>query len=123
TYFGLSRYDGNRWRTFVKDKTPLVSNFINFVAAKGRNAWICTDQGLAVTDGDSWATYRRAKDGGGTVTIARPGAPAETKRMASALPNEFVLGAFVGDGEDWLATSHGLARAVLAKTGAPAGTR
>src|SRR5512140_509304 len=133
TYFGLSRYDGNRWRTFVKDKTPLVSNFVNFVAAKGRNAWICTDQGLAVTDGDTWATYRRAKDGSGTMTIARPGARAETRRMGSALPNEFVLGAFVGEGEVWLATSHGLARAVLArtvpvkaglaKTGAQAGTR
>ncbi len=123
TYFGLSRYDGNRWRTFVKDRTPLVSNFISTVAATGRNAWLGTDQGLAVTDGDTWATYRKAKGGGGMVTIARPGAPVETRRMSSALPDEFVLGISPGDGEVWLATSHGLARAVLARAEAPAGTR
>src|SRR5512140_601309 len=73
SYFGMARYDGARWKTFLKDKCPLVSNFINFIAAKGKNAWVCTDQGLAVTDGESWATYRRGKGSDGTLSIARPG--------------------------------------------------
>ncbi|MFI5180054.1 MAG: hypothetical protein ACHQPI_01525 [Thermoanaerobaculia bacterium] len=114
TYFGVSRYDGTRWKTFLKDKSPLVSNFVNFIATRGKTAWICTDQGLSVTDGESWATYRHAEGGGGRVSISRPGRPTETRRMKTTLPNDFVLGAALGDGEVWLATSHGLARGVLA---------
>ena len=49
TYFGLSRYDTKEatWRTWVQDKTPLVSNFINTVFARGRVAWIATDRGVS----------------------------------------------------------------------------
>ena len=45
-YFGLSRYDGSRWRTWQETKSPLVSNFINFIWARGRIAWIGTDRGV-----------------------------------------------------------------------------
>lgn len=119
TYFGLSRYDGSRWKTFLKDKSPLVSNFINFVAAKGKSAWICTDQGLAVTDGEIWATYRHAEAGGGLLELSRPGNGIERRRMGTALPNDFVLGASVGEDDIWLATSHGLARGVFARPSGP----
>ena len=57
TYFGLARYDGSRWRTWQDSKTPLVSNFINFIWARGHTAWIGTDRGVSVTDGDTWADY------------------------------------------------------------------
>ena len=117
TYFGLSRYDGSRWKTFLKDKSPLVSNFINFVAAKGKSAWICTDQGLAVTDGEIWATYRHSEGGGGLLELSRPGKGIERRRMGTALPNDFVLGASVGKDDIWLATSHGLAHGVFARPG------
>src|SRR5436190_1254665 len=30
TYFGMSRYDGLRWRTWQEKKSPLLSNFVNF---------------------------------------------------------------------------------------------
>src|SRR5208283_1233964 len=51
TYFGLSRYDGSRWRTWQEKKSPLPSNFVNFIWAFGPVAWVATDRGLAVTDG------------------------------------------------------------------------
>jgi ligand-binding sensor domain-containing protein len=117
TYFGLSRYDGSRWKSWLADKTPLVSNFVNFVAAKGRNAWICTDKGLVTTDGSTWATYGRDAKGGGVLTLSREGRDAETHHMSTALPNDFVLGASVGDGEIWIATSHGLSRGIFARPG------
>lgn len=115
SYLGLARYDGSRWKTFLKGKSPLVSNFINLVAARGKVAWICTDQGLEVTDGSTWVTYRRDVRGGGTVELVREGSKAETRRMSTSLPNDFVLGASVGDDEVWIATSHGLARGVLGR--------
>ncbi len=113
TYFGVARYDGTRWKTFLTDKSPLVSNFVNFIATQGKTGWICTDMGVSVTDGESWATYRH-EGGSFVVSITRPGRPAENRRMATALPNDFVLGASMGEGEIWFATSHGLARGVLA---------
>lgn len=119
TYFGMSRYDGSRWKTFLAGKSPLVSNFINFVAAKGSNAWVCTDRGLATTDGTAWATYHRAVNGTGLLDLSVPGG-SETRRMPTSLPNNFVLGISVGEDEVWIATSHGLARGVLARAPAPA---
>ncbi len=114
SYFGIARYDGTRWKSYLEKKTPLVSNFVNFIAAKGQVAWICTDRGLTVTDGTSWATYKSLEKGGGTLEITRPGAKVETRRMATAASNDFILGASITESEVWLATSHGLTRAVLA---------
>jgi ligand-binding sensor domain-containing protein len=119
TYFGMARYDGKSWKTYHKEKTPLPSDFINFIAARGAAAWVCTDQGLTATDGETWATYRGAKGGGGTLTLSRPGRPAETRRMATALSNDFILGASLTDEGIWLATSHGLSRGVFARGGNP----
>ncbi len=121
SYFGMARYDGTRWKTYFTDRSPLVSNFINFIAANGKTAWVCTDKGLVATDGTSWATYHRAPGGGAVVDIVRPGGTSETKRLATALPNDFVLGASLTDDGIWLATSHGLAHAVFA--GQPASLR
>jgi ligand-binding sensor domain-containing protein len=108
TYFGMSRYDGSRWRTWQEKKSPLISNFINFIWTKGRVAWIAMDRGLSVTDGDFWANYRTDEKGQGLVEITRPGQAVETRRMATKLPHDFVLGIWTNEEEAWIATSDGL---------------
>jgi ligand-binding sensor domain-containing protein len=114
TYFGMSRYDGSRWRTWEEKKSPLVSNFINFIWAHGRVAWVGTDRGVSVTDGDTWVTYRANENGEGLAEITRPGQPVETRTMATKLPNDFVLGIWADDQEAWFATSDGLGHANFA---------
>jgi ligand-binding sensor domain-containing protein len=114
TYFGLSRYDGSRWRTWQEKKSPLPSNFVNFIWAFGRVAWVATDRGLAVTDGNTWANYRTGDNGEGIVEITRPARPAQTQTMSTKLPNDFILGIWANSQEAWLATAHGLAHAFLA---------
>ncbi len=114
TYFGMSRYDGSRWRTWQEKKSPLVSNFVNFIWPHGRTAWVGTDRGLSVTDGDTWVTYRTNEKGEGMVEITRPGKPVETRTMSTKLPNDFVIGIWVDDQEAWFATSDGLSHAIFA---------
>jgi ligand-binding sensor domain-containing protein len=114
TYFGMSRYDGSRWRTWQEKKSPLISNFVNFIWPHGRVAWVGTDRGISVTDGNTWATYRTNEKGEGIVEIARPGRPVETRTMSTKLPNDFVLGIWVDDQEAWFATSDGLSHAIFA---------
>ncbi|MFZ0828226.1 MAG: two-component regulator propeller domain-containing protein [Verrucomicrobiia bacterium] len=113
TYFGLSRYDGSRWRTWQEKKSPLPSNFVNFIWPRGRVAWVGTDRGIAVTDGDTWINYHNDERGQGMVEIARPGRSVETRTMATQLPNNFVLGIWADDQEAWFATSDGLSHAIL----------
>jgi len=122
TYFGLSRYDTAlaTWRTWVQDKTPLVSNFINSVFARGRVAWVATDRGLCVTDGDTWVNYLVDEKGQGAVRTYRPGKPPETRATATAMSNGFVMGVWADDHEAWIATSNGLSRGILAPPAAPA---
>jgi ligand-binding sensor domain-containing protein len=113
TYFGMSRYDGSRWRTWQEKKSPLPSNFVNFIWPRGRVAWVGTDRGLCVTDGDTWANYRANEQGEGIIEITRPGQPVETRTMFTKLPDNFILGIWVDDKEAWLATSDGLSHAFL----------
>jgi ligand-binding sensor domain-containing protein len=116
TYFGLSRYDGSRWRTWQEKKSPLPSNFVNFIWAHGRVAWVATDRGLAATDGDTWVNYRTDANGAGIVEITRPNQAVRTRVLPTGLPNNFVLGIWADDQEAWLATSDGLAHATLSAT-------
>jgi ligand-binding sensor domain-containing protein len=109
----MSRYDGSRWRTWQEKKSPLPSNFVNFIWAHGRVAWVGTDRGLAVTDGNTWVNYRNNEKDDAIVEIARPDRPVETRSMPTGLPNNFVLGIWANDQEAWLATSDGLAHAFL----------
>ena len=113
SYFGMSRYDGSRWRTWQEKKSPLLSNFLNFIWARGRVAWVGTDRGVSVTDGDTWVNYHTSDKGEGLVEIARPGRPAETRTMPTHLANDFVLGVWAGDREAWFATADGLSHAAL----------
>jgi ligand-binding sensor domain-containing protein len=114
TYFGMSRYDGSRWRTWQEKKSPLLSNFVNFIWAQGRVAWVGTDRGVSVTDADTWVNYYTSPKGEGIVEITRPGKPAQVRTMTTHLPNDFVLGIWVNDREAWFATSDGLAHGIFA---------
>jgi hypothetical protein len=120
TYFGLSRYEHGMWKTWVQDKTPLVSNFTQWVKSWKRVAWIGTDRGVSVTDTKYWVNYLVGDKGAGLMEIHRPGQPLERRTMTTALANAFVLGIWVDDTGAWFATSKGLSRGVFApKTKTP----
>jgi len=108
TYFGLSRYDGRRWRTFRKEDSGLPGNFINHVAARGHTAYLGTDEGFGVTDGDLAVTYRRASDGSGEVTFTRSGKLVERRTLSTAPADNYVLWTLPGENDVWLATGNGL---------------
>ncbi len=114
TYFGMTRYDGRRFKTWVQDKSPLLSNFTQFVWPHRRVAWIGMDKGVSVTDGEVWVNYEVGTDGEGIRTLHQPGAQPEKTVMNTALANRFVLGIYVDDEEAWFATSDGLSRGVYA---------
>jgi ligand-binding sensor domain-containing protein len=115
TYFGMSRYDGKFWKTWVQDKSPLPSNFINFAWPVGRSCWIGHDRGASLTDGTNWVNYLIGSKGQGIVEIHQPGKPVERKTMTTALANDFVLGIWADDTEVWFATSNGLSRGTFAR--------
>ncbi len=113
TYFGVSRYDGRRWRSYYKADSGLASDFINFVRARGRVAWLCTDDGLSATDGERWVTYRRLEDGRGETVWQQGRTRLQRKVGTDAIAHNFVLGADVQDGTVWVATADGLSRGTL----------
>ncbi len=116
TYFGMSRYDGKSWKTWVQDKTPLPSNFTQFIWPVGNYAYIGHDQGASVTDGTNWVNYLIGTNGQGVVEIHRPSAPVEKRVTATSLANGFVLGIWADEREAWFATSKGLSRGVFSGT-------
>ncbi len=113
TYFGLSRYDGARWRGYFDHDSGLVSNFINFLKARGSVVWVCTDQGLNSFDGTTWITYQRDSiGGGGEILISAGETSAERRKTATAIAHNYVLGVdFQGD-TLWVATAKGVSRGV-----------
>ncbi len=115
TYFGLSRYDGARWRGYFDDDSGLASNFINFVRARGREVWVSTDDGLNSFDGETWITYRRDSIGSGgeiLFTKERERTPTTRQRTATAIAYNYVFGTdFKGD-TLWVATAKGVSRGV-----------
>jgi ligand-binding sensor domain-containing protein len=134
TYFGLSSYDrmGTRkWRGYMDHDTGLASNFINFVKAKGKVAYVCTDKGLSAVDYDSnrWVTYAPANgpaeyQGPWEARVYREGELLERTPLEHGMSNNFTWGIdFQGD-EVWVATSKGLSHGSPKRTAAaPAGGR
>jgi ligand-binding sensor domain-containing protein len=116
TYFGLARYDGKNWKTWVEGKTPLPSNFGQFVWPVHRYAWIGMDRGVSVTDATNWVNYLVGEKGEGIVEIHQPGQAVQTRKMDTALCNSFVLGIWADENEAWFATSKGLSHGIFAKT-------
>jgi hypothetical protein len=108
TYFGLSRYDGVRWRGYFDHDSGLASNFINFLRARGPVVWVCTDQGLNAFDGTTWVTYRRDEGRGGGELLISDGTTSTRRRTSSSIAHNYVLGVdFEGD-RVWVATAKGL---------------
>ena len=109
TYFGLSRYDGTRWKGYFKHDSGLISNFINFLKADEDVVWICTDDGLSSFNGDTWVTYRRNAGSGGNIKMVK----GEQEKIVSApnsIAHNFVLGVDFDDTYIWVATSSGLSK-------------
>lgn len=126
TYFGAARYDGRHWRTYRAVPAPrprdsakaaqdpgnsgLASNFIQFVRAKGRIAWMATDNGLSATDGEHWVTYRRLETGQGEI-LFYDGATQKARQVTpTALAHNFVLGVDLQGDTLWVATARGVSR-------------
>ncbi len=112
TYFGLSRYDGARWRGYFDHDSGLSSNFINFVRARGPVAWVCTDDGLNATDGTTWVTYRRTENTGGGEVLISDGETEARRRHTSTIAHNYVLGVDFEEDRVWVATAKGLSLGV-----------
>ena len=113
TYFGLSRYDGTRWKGYFDHDSGLASNFINFVKASGKYVFICTDRGLSTTDGENWVTYiRNDQNLNGKAKLLQNGSASEVK-LSPSLSHNYVLGVDLKDDQIWVATSKGLSRGKL----------
>lgn len=110
TYFGLSRYNGVHWKGYFDHDSGLASNFINFVRAVGDYAYLCTDQGLSVTDGESWVTYVRNENNHDGKVIITTGEQKSEKKLSPSISHNFVIGVDVKDDVIWVATSYGLSR-------------
>ncbi len=118
TYFGLSSYDGRKWRNFMDHDSPLLSNFINAVTTKGKYAWLATDNGISATDRENWWSYQRdAATGEGLVIWTPAKGPEERFTTKTMFPHNYLLGSsFQGD-DLWVATEKGVARG--RRSGAP----
>lgn len=111
TYFGLSTYNGRKWVNFLDHDSPLISNFVNYVATHGEYGWIATDNGLNATDRENWWTYRRDEDTGRGMIVWEPnGGKAERFTTESIFPHNYILGVTFQGEDIWLATEKGVAR-------------
>lgn len=109
TYFGLSRFDGTRWKGFFDHDSGLVSNFINFARGAGPWGWIGTDRGLSVTnDGSIWYTYRRAESGRGETLVRTADGRVTSHTSPTAPVHNYVLGIDFQGERVWLATEGGV---------------
>lgn len=112
TYFGLSRFDGTRWKGYFDHDSGLASNFINFVKANGPVVWICTDKGLNRFDGTAWHTYRRTPAGRGEILVSNETGDVTTLTRPTALSHNYILGIDFQEEAIWVATENGLSRGV-----------
>ncbi|MDP3314032.1 hypothetical protein [Lutibacter sp.] len=115
TYFGLSRYDGVKWKGYFDHDSGLASNFINSLKAYRGVVFLCTDKGLSTTDGTNWVTYKRNDNNSkGKVFITKEEKITETA-SSSSISHSFIIGVDVKDDIIWVATSKGISRGELLK--------
>ena len=113
TYFGLSRYDGTRWKGYFDHDSGLASNFINFIKASGEQVFICTDKGLSCTDGENWITYtRNNNDHNGKAAILNGGVKSKID-LSPSISHNYTLGVDIKDDVIWVATSEGVCRGTI----------
>jgi ligand-binding sensor domain-containing protein len=117
TYFGVSRYDGRRWRGFYSHECGLPSDFVNAVQGRSASeAWFATDKGLGVLADfatDTWVTYTRDPRGNkGTAVVQRGAEVLATVEMGINLPHNYLLWVELDGNDAWIGTSKGLAWAI-----------
>ena len=115
TYFGLSKYDGVRWKGYFDHDSGLASNFINYIKAVGPVAFICTDKGLSSTDGKSWITYTKNDLNSNGKAVILDGTDKSELKLTPSISHNFTLGVDIKDDIIWLATSKGVSRGELLK--------
>ncbi len=108
TYFGMSRYDGARWKGYFNHDSGLASNFINFTKAQGKAVWLCTDNGLSNFNGKTWVTYRPHPGSKTGDVIITEGENKKTINTEASLSNNFVWGMDIQGDVIWVATAKGL---------------
>ncbi|MDD5628187.1 MAG: regulator, partial [Elusimicrobia bacterium] len=114
TYFGLSRFDGRRWRNYTQADSGLAGDFINFLRAKGDAVWIATDQGLGRFDSKTWRTWRKKTDGPGFELESTDEKGSRSVEALAAGPacNEVYSVDIDRKGDAWVATAAGLSHGV-----------
>ncbi len=110
TYFGMSRYDGTRWKGYFDHDSGLASNFINFTKAQGSAVWVCTDNGVSNFNGKTWVTYRPIEGKSSGEVIITEGEKKRTLTTGTTLSNNFVWGMDFDDENIWIASAKGLSR-------------
>jgi ligand-binding sensor domain-containing protein len=119
TYFGLSRFDGRQWDSYVAKDTGIPGDFVQHVASRGHTVWIGTDEGFGAFDGSTAVSYKRRPDGRCAVSVWKDGKPVESSTLDTAPGDNYVLWTQPGPDDVWIATGHGLSHGFAAKA-APA---
>jgi ligand-binding sensor domain-containing protein len=110
TYFGMSRYDGVRWKGYFDHDSGLASNFINFTKAQGTAVWICTDNGLSNFNGETWITYRPVANSKKGEVIITEGENKKTLITSESISNNYIWGMDYQDDVIWIASAKGLSK-------------
>ena len=115
TYFGMSRYDGRRWRSYTKADAGLPGDFVSHVAARGDACWIGSDEGLGILRGETCVSYSRQDDGTCAVRIVTAGEEQETRTLPTAPAHDYVLWVHPRERDVWIATGHGLSHGTVSE--------
>jgi hypothetical protein len=110
TYFGVSRYDGARWKGYFDHDSGLASNFVNFTKAQGTAVWFSTDNGLSNFNGQTWVTYRPVEGSSKGEVIITEGDKKRTIITNTSMSNNFIWSMDYDEDYIWLATAKGLSR-------------
>jgi ligand-binding sensor domain-containing protein len=113
TYFGMSRYDGKKWKGYFNHDSGLASNFINFLRAEGRVVFVCSDNGLSSTDGSTWVTYKKDDNSENGKAIITNGNEKKEIPLSPSISHNFIIGVDAADDVLWVATSKGVSRGEL----------
>jgi ligand-binding sensor domain-containing protein len=113
TYFGLGRYNGQRWWGYLDHDTGLTSSFINAIKAKNSVAYLATDYGLNTFDGTTWVTYNTINGSDQGETIITNGDTEKKLITDTSISHRFIWNMDAKDDVLWVATSYGLSRGVV----------
>lgn len=109
TYFGLSLFDGARWKGYFDHTSGLVSNFINYVDVKGPVGWLCTDRGLSTFDRVTWRTFLRKENGQGEIVVSDvDGKEIRRIQTPTAIAHNYVQSVAFQNEKVWVGTEGGL---------------